>query len=67
MFIYQDGCLDFWLIAVIDKRPGWFGVKKSNIHDLKENVDTLDLTTKFDRFDFMKNRKNSLFFLRHYL
>ncbi len=55
--------LSRWLLGLFvnsgyfDKRPGWFGVKKSAIHDLKENVDTLDLTTKFDRFDFMKHRK----------
>ena len=44
----------------LDQRPGWFGVKKSAIHDLKENVDTLDLTTRFDRFDFVTGRKKSL-------
>ena len=55
--------LSRWLLGLFvnsgyfDKRPGWFGVKKSAIHDLKENVDTLDLTTKFDRFDFVTKRK----------
>lgn len=55
--------LSRWLLGLFvnsglfDSRPGWFGVKKSAIHDLKDNVDTLDLTTKFDRFDFVKNRK----------
>ena len=29
---------------------------------LKENVDTVDLTTKFDRFDFMKPRKKFFVF-----
>ena len=55
--------LSRWLLGLFvnsgyfDKRPGWFGVKKSAIHDLKDNVDTLDLTTKFDRFDFVTKRK----------
>lgn len=55
--------LSRWLLGLFvnsglfDRKPGWFGVKKSAIHDLKDNVDTLDLTTKFDRFDFVKNRK----------
>lgn len=55
--------LSRWLLGLFvnsglfDKKPGWFGVKKSAIHDLKENVDTLDLSTKFDRFDFIKPRK----------
>jgi len=58
--------LSRWLLSlfvnsgVLDKRPGWFGVNKSAIHDLKENIDTLDLTTKFDRFDFIKGRKKAL-------
>ena len=55
--------LSRWLLGLFvnsglfDHKPGWFGVKKSAIHDLKDNVDTLDLTTKFDRFDFVKGRK----------
>ncbi|WP_394233073.1 protein translocase subunit SecDF [Niallia oryzisoli] len=55
--------LSRWLLGLFvnsgyfDKRPGWFGVKKSDIHDIRDNVDTLDLTTKFDRFDFVKPRK----------
>ena len=39
------------------KKPSWFGVKQSDIHDLKENFDTLDLPTRFDKLDFVKNRK----------
>lgn len=38
-------------------KPGWFGVHKKNVHSLSENVDTLDLKTKFDRFEFAKNRR----------
>lgn len=46
--------------GLLDKKPGWFGVKKEAIHNLKDNVDTLDLTTRFDRFDFVTNRKKTL-------
>lgn len=58
--------LSRWLLGLfvnsglLDKRPGWFGVKKDAIHDLKDNVDTLDLKTKFERFDFVKSRKKAL-------
>src|SRR5690606_10765100 len=38
-------------------KPGWFGVKRSSIHQLSENKTTLELHTPFDRFDFVKNRK----------
>ncbi|MFF2754206.1 protein translocase subunit SecDF [Psychrobacillus sp. NPDC058041] len=40
-----------------DNKPGWFGIPKKRIHSPEEEVDTLDLTTKFDRFDFVHNRK----------
>lgn len=40
-----------------DNKPGWFGIPKKRIHAPEENVDTLDLTTKFDRFDFVHSRK----------
>ncbi|PLR78027.1 protein translocase subunit SecDF [Bacillus sp. V3-13] len=50
--------LGLWVNSgFLDKKPGWFGVKKSQIKDIKENFDTLDLPTKFDRFDFVKHRK----------
>lgn len=41
----------------LDNRPGWFGVRKKNIHDLSQNMDLMDLPTRFDRFDFVKKRK----------
>ena len=41
----------------LDKRPGWFGVKKKDIQDIHKTADVLSLPTKFDRFDFVKNRK----------
>ncbi|WP_223553556.1 MULTISPECIES: protein translocase subunit SecDF [Lysinibacillus] len=37
--------------------PAWFGIAKSKQHSLDENINTLDLSTKFDRFDFVHNRK----------
>ncbi|MFF5996876.1 protein translocase subunit SecDF [Lysinibacillus sp. KU-BSD001] len=37
--------------------PAWFGIAKSKQHKPEENINTLDLTTKFDRLDFVKNRK----------
>ncbi|TDL34437.1 protein translocase subunit SecDF [Jeotgalibacillus sp. S-D1] len=41
----------------LDKRKGWFGVKNSEINDYRDDVDALDLPTKFDHFDFVKSRK----------
>jgi len=37
--------------------PAWFGISKSKQHSLDEKIGTLDLSTKFDRFDFVHNRK----------
>ncbi|CAM3819888.1 protein translocase subunit SecDF [Mesobacillus zeae] len=42
-------------------KPEWFGVKKSEIHNISENFDTLDLKTRFDKFDFVKHHNK--FFL----
>jgi protein-export membrane protein SecD/preprotein translocase SecF subunit len=42
--------------GLFKNKPQWFGVKPSEVHDISEGVDTLDLKTKFDRFDFIKNR-----------
>ncbi|WP_053364197.1 protein translocase subunit SecDF [Bacillus sp. FJAT-27251] len=42
--------------GLLKDKPGWFGVKKSEIHDLADNVDTLDLKTKFEKIDFIKYR-----------
>jgi protein-export membrane protein SecD/preprotein translocase SecF subunit len=50
--------LSLWVNSgLFNNKPGWFGVKKSEIHDIAENIDNLDLKTKFDRFDFVKQRK----------
>ncbi|QBK26362.1 protein translocase subunit SecDF [Ureibacillus thermophilus] len=37
--------------------PFFYGVRKSKIHDPSEGVETLDLSTNFDRFAFVHNRK----------
>jgi len=40
----------------------WFGVKKQDVHNIKEGVETVDLPTRFDKIDFVK-RKNVFFTL----
>ena len=42
---------------MFDGKPWLFGVNKKTIHEAEEEFDTLDLPTKFDRFDFVKSRK----------
>ncbi|BCB04958.1 protein translocase subunit SecDF [Bacillus sp. KH172YL63] len=50
--------LGLWVNSrIFNKKPGWFGVKTTEIKDLAENYDTLDLPTRFDRFDFAAQRK----------
>lgn len=43
--------------GLLDGKTGWFGIGKNRIHPASEEVETLDLTTKFDRFNFVKTRK----------
>lgn len=40
----------------LDGKVGLFGVNKSRVHKIEEGVDTLDLATHFDRFDFVHTR-----------
>ncbi|MDZ5712330.1 protein translocase subunit SecDF [Jeotgalibacillus haloalkalitolerans] len=52
--------MSLWIRSkFLDQRKGWFGVKKSEIleYNEEEEPDSLDLPTKFDRFDFVKVRK----------
>lgn len=50
--------LGLWVHSrFLNKKPSWFGVKQAEIKDISENYDTLDLPTKFDKIDFVKNRK----------
>ncbi|ATP41247.1 protein translocase subunit SecDF [Solibacillus sp. R5-41] len=37
--------------------PAWFGIKKSQQYKVEDGITTLDLTTKFDKLDFVGNRK----------
>ncbi|MEH7273634.1 protein translocase subunit SecDF [Neobacillus vireti] len=54
--------LGLWVNSgFLNKRIGWFSVKKSAVKDIKQNFDTIDLPTRWDRFDFVKYRK--LFFM----
>jgi protein-export membrane protein SecD/preprotein translocase SecF subunit len=54
--------LGMWVNSgFLNKKTGWFSVKKSAIKDIAENYDTLDLPTRWDRYDFVKVRK--LFFI----
>lgn len=41
----------------VDNKPGLFGVRKSKMHSIEENMNSLDLSTNFDRFDFVHTRK----------
>lgn len=43
--------------GVLDQKPQLFGIAKKHVHPIEEEVDTLDLTTKFDRLDFVHTRK----------
>ncbi|WP_100331691.1 protein translocase subunit SecDF [Bacillus xiapuensis] len=43
--------------GLLKNKPGWFGVHQKDIKDIRENYDTLDLPTKFDRFDFVKHHR----------
>jgi SecD/SecF fusion protein len=50
--------LGLWVNSgIFNNKPGWFGVKKSDISDIVLNVQTHELPTKFDKFDFVANRK----------
>ena len=41
----------------LDNKVDWFGLNKKQVHSADEGYETLDLTTKFDRFDFVHSRK----------
>jgi len=43
--------------GVFDGKTAWFGISKNKVHAPEEQIETLDLTTKFDRFDFVQTRK----------
>ena len=41
--------------------PAWFGISRSKQHKPEDNIDTLNLSTKFDKLDFVKHRKKFYF------
>ncbi len=41
---------------LFDGKLRLFGVKPSEIHELKEGLETTELTTKFDKIDFVKHK-----------
>lgn len=43
-------------------KKGWFGVNNKNIHSISEGKDIEDLTSRWDRFDFVKHA-NKFFIL----
>ena len=43
--------------GVLDGKTGLFGISKKRVHAPEEGLDTLDLTTKFDWFEFVQTRK----------
>ena len=46
----------------LNNRPGWFGIKKSEIHNLNEFKKDKYLPTKFDKWDFIKPAKKFFVF-----
>jgi SecD/SecF fusion protein len=49
--------LSLWVNSkFLNSRPNWFGLKKSEIYELKANMDTHKLPTPFDKIDFVKHR-----------
>lgn len=43
--------------GILDGKTGILGISKNRVNPPEDEVDTLDLTTKFDRFDFVNTRK----------
>jgi len=55
--------LGLWVHSgLLNNKPGWFAVRKSQIRSINENVDTTELPTRFDKIDFVKLR-NKVFIL----
>ncbi|AMV11772.1 protein translocase subunit SecDF [Geobacillus sp. G4] len=46
----------------LDKKPEWFGVKKSEILNIAETTEETEVPTKFDRWDFVKHSKKFFIF-----
>ncbi|WP_243297490.1 protein translocase subunit SecDF [Bacillus litorisediminis] len=49
--------LGLWVNSkALNKRPGWFGVRKADIKNIAEGYSPYDLPTRFDKLDFVKHR-----------
>ncbi|WP_409297501.1 protein translocase subunit SecDF [Peribacillus sp. SCS-26] len=50
--------MNLWIQSnFLNKKFSWFGVRKKDIHDLKDSTDSFSMPTRFDRIDFVKHRK----------
>lgn len=55
--------LGLWVNSgFLNKKTSWFGLKQTDIKNISENYDTLDLPTKFDKLDTVKNRNKFFIF-----
>jgi preprotein translocase SecF subunit len=55
--------LGLWVHSgLFNNKPGWFAVQKSQIKSISDNVDAINLPTRFDKIDFVKLR-NKVFIL----
>lgn len=55
--------LGLWVHSgFLNKKTSWFGLKQTDIKNISENYDTLDLPTKFDKLDTVKNRNKFFIF-----
>ncbi|NHX34498.1 protein translocase subunit SecDF, partial [Escherichia coli] len=41
----------------LNNKPGFFAVKRKDIHNLHEGINSFSLKTHFDRFDFVKHHR----------
>ncbi|QOR65659.1 protein translocase subunit SecDF [Cytobacillus suaedae] len=50
--------LGLWVNSrIFNNKPGFFGVKQSEIADIATVTDDTEIVTRYDRFDFVKHRK----------
>ncbi|MFL6562992.1 MAG: protein translocase subunit SecD, partial [Bacillus sp. (in: firmicutes)] len=55
--------LGLWVHSgLFNNKPEWFAVQKSQIKSISDNVDAINLPTRFDKIDFVKLR-NKVFIL----
>ncbi|MDX8359450.1 MULTISPECIES: protein translocase subunit SecDF [Bacillaceae] len=55
--------LGLWVNSrFLNKKPSYFGVKQADILDIADVTDETELSTKFDKVDFVKHRKKFFLF-----